>query len=107
MIRMLCENRTCKTEMKGTGVEILEDALNAVHGIYSALYKNDRKLALFFTVMVKAKEKIIFNMDESELLEFTDKMKGIKKVVKPEDDEQLMEEIRKDIKELTRKLMEE
>lgn len=107
MIRMLCENRTCKTEIKGTGVEILEDALNAVHGIYSALYKNDRMLAVSFAAIVKAEEKTIFNMDESELMEFTDKMKGIKKVVKPENDEQLIEAIREDIKELTRKLMEE
>lgn len=107
MIRLICENRTCQTEIKGTGKEILEDAINAVHGIYSALYKNERKLAIFFAAMVKAEEKIIFNMDENELLEFTDRMKGIKKVVKPEDDEQLMKEIRENIKELTRKLMEE
>lgn len=119
MIRMLCENRTCQTELKGTGKEILEDALNAVHGIYSALYKNERMTAVLFAAMVKAEHEIIFNMDESELLEFTDRAKGIKEVVKPEDSEpedkplsveeavKRMDEMREEMMEITRKLLEE
>jgi len=105
MIRLICENGTCQTEIEGTGKQILEDALGAVHGIYTALYKNDRMMAVLFAAIVKAEHEIIFDMDESELLEFTDRMKD--KPLTAEEAEKRMNEMREEMKEITRKLMEE
>lgn len=105
MIRILCENRTCQTELQGTGKQLLEDALDAVHGLYTALYKNNGMLAVWFAAMVKAEQENIFDMDETELLEFTNKTED--KPLTAEKAEKRMDEMREEMKEITRKLMEE
>ena len=105
MIRLICDNKTCQTEIEGTGKEILEDALDAVHGLYTALYKNDRMIAVLFAAMVKAEHENIFDMDETELLEFTNKTED--KHLTAEKAEKRMDEMREEMKEITRKLMEE
>ncbi len=96
MIKLICENPVCNAEIKGTGREILEDALNAVHCLYQSLYKNDKRLATVFKVMVRAMEDI-FSTNEEEVIRFVDRTKTV-----PEEYEEaarMVDEALKDFRE--------
>lgn len=97
MIKLICENPVCKAEIKGTGREILEDALNAVHCLYQSLYKNDKRLAAIFKAMVHVEEETIFSTNEEEVIRFVDRTKTV-----PEEYEEaarMVDEALKDFRE--------
>jgi NCAIR mutase (PurE)-related protein len=97
MIKLICENPVIKAEIKGTGKDVLEDALNAVHCLYQSLYKNDKRLAAIFKMMLDAEEDTIFNNAEEEVIRFLDKRNTV-----PEEYEEaarMVDEALKDFRE--------
>lgn len=96
MIKLICDKPVIKAEIKGTGKDVLEDALNAVHSLYTSLYRRDKRLAAIFKVMVRAMEDI-FSTNEEEVIRFVDRTKTV-----PEEYEEaarMVDEALKDFKE--------
>ena len=97
MIKLICENPVCKAEIKGTGREVLEDALNAVHSLYMYLHRRDKRLAAIFKAMMHADEETIFNNAEEDIIRFVDRTKTV-----PEEYEEaarMVDEALKDFRE--------
>lgn len=97
MIKLICDKPVIKAEIKGTGKDVLEDALNAVHSLYTSLYRRDKRLAAIFKAMVHVEEETIFSTNEEEVIRFVDRTKTV-----PEEYEEaarMVDEALKDFRE--------